>query len=526
MSAKILERLRKKALDLVMDNKPDEVRETLEQIKTLEEMMAASTKKQEGIESIKTADTLEQRPVLDLVTQRLNKEQELLKVQSDRAQKLKNKGVNDPYYKKYDEGSIFSGANTYDDYLELIEDYAQREANYLGSRADYKGVPYENRLEIATNRFKREANKDIINSKLYINYGGKDLDDVGGFTTNSPKELQIQENFNVYADDLLANFKQGKDVIPYKGNDGLVYTNADEIKKVKQIEEKEALDKLRADKEAIFKEHEYVKQAYKSNYDPTLKPDFSREGYTSYKNKVYNRLKKGTYIKRDRNMNPVLDEEGNVQFLDWSKQSDLIDIQYQKQLEATMPPGGSLAYIKAKIPNLEKGHELMKTRRLAILDQDDPVNLKQIQYPTFFTTEPRNKIHIRLETDLVKVLDGIKDLSSTLLRSADSKKMLTKLERTRNAIVKDMKLLGLESRILNDTTGKFRAYGQAFYDSGQLVNSLKGVKKFNYIGSSLDLDPSKMNRNIKKLDGDFVLPDGFKDGGFASFQEVLEYNNG
>ena len=64
MSAKILERLRKKALDLVMDNKPDEVRETLEQIKTLEEMMAASTKKQEGIESIKTADTLEQRPVL------------------------------------------------------------------------------------------------------------------------------------------------------------------------------------------------------------------------------------------------------------------------------------------------------------------------------------------------------------------------------------------------------------------------------------------------------------------------------
>ena len=104
--------------------------------------------------------------------------------------------------------------------------------------------------------------------------------------------------------------------------------------------------------------------------------------------------------------------------------------------------------------------------------------------------------------------------------------MLKKLERTRNAIVKDMKLLGLESRILNDTTGKFRAYGQAFYDSGQLVNSLKGVKKFNYIGSSLDLDPSKMNRNIKKLDGDFVLPDGFKDGGFASFQEVLEYNNG
>ncbi len=130
-----------------------------------------------------SARSLDAEIIIIFLSGSLNKEQELLKVQSDRAQKLKNKGVNDPYYKKYDEGSIFSGANTYDDYLELIEDYAQREANYLGSRADYKGVPYENRLEIATNRFKREANKDIINRKLYINYGGKDLDDVGCFTT-------------------------------------------------------------------------------------------------------------------------------------------------------------------------------------------------------------------------------------------------------------------------------------------------------------------------------------------------------
>ena len=93
-------------------------------------------------------------------------------------------------------------------------------------------------------------------------------------------------------------------------------------------------------------------------------------------------------------------------------------------------------------------------------------------------------------------------------------------------IVKDMKILGLESRILNEKTNKFRAYGQAFYDSGQLINSLKGIKKFNYIGSDLDLDPSKMNRNIQNVDGDFVLPDGFEDGGFASFEEVLEYNDG
>ncbi len=32
--------------------------------------------------------------------------------------------------------------------------------------------------------------------------------------------------------------------------------------------------------------------------------------------------------------------------------------------------------------------------------------------------------------------------------------------------------------------------------------------------------------NIQNVDGEFVLPDGFEDGGFASFEEVLEYNNG
>ena len=530
MSGKLVEALRKKAFKLVMDEKPDEAREALKQIKIVEDQMKKSEQKKIGLETVTTADTLEQRPVLDLVAQRLQREQELLKVQADRAKKFKNKGVNDPYYERYiKEDSSFSGANTWDEYQKIIKSRAMREANILANHPDYKGRPYDFRLEAATNYLNRAANKDILNKKLYINYGGKDINDVGGYTTNTPKELQDQENFNVYADDLLDNFKAGNDVIPYKGKDGLVYTNADEINRVKQVEELEVSQKDRYTLQEYLDETGYtpaVTGKKSKSYDPTLKPDFTREGYTNYKNKVYNRLKKGVYIKRDRNMNPLLDKNGEVILLDWSKQNDLIDIQYQKQLEAEMPPGGSLAYIKAKIPNLEKGHELMKTRRLAILDADDPVNLKQIQYPTFFTTEPRNKIHIRLETDLVKVLDGIKDLSSTLLRSADSKKMLKKLERTRDAIIKDMKTLGLESRILNEKKGKFRAYGKAFYDSGQLINSLKGVKKFNYIGSSLDLDPSKMNRNIKNVDGEFVLPDGFEDGGFASFEEVLEYNNG
>ena len=120
-----------------------------------------------------------------------------------------------------------------------------REANILGSHPEYRNTPYDIRLEIATNVIKRQANKDILNKKLYINYGGRDLNDVGGYTTNTPKELQDQENFNVYADDLLDNFYAGNDVIPYKGNDGLVYTNADEINRVKQVEEIEYREGLR-----------------------------------------------------------------------------------------------------------------------------------------------------------------------------------------------------------------------------------------------------------------------------------------
>lgn len=530
MSGKLVEALRKKALNFALEGKPDNAREALEQIKIIEKEMAKSEQKKTGIETVTTADTLEQRPAVDLMAQRLQRERELLEAQANKAKKSKNTGVNDPYYQRYiKEDSRFGNANTADEYQKIINDYAMREANILGSHPDYRNTPYDIRLEIATNAIKRQANKDILNKKLYINYGGKDINEVGGYTTNTPKELQDQENFNVYADDLLDNFYAGNDVIPYKGQDGLIYTNADEIKKVKQVEELEVSQRDKFTLQDILSSSDYnVSKKTKPsiyNYDPTLKTDFSKQGYTGYKNKVYNRLKKGVYIKRDVKGKPILDEDGNVQFLDWDKQSDLIEINVQRDKDAKTPPGvNKLIYIEPKIPNLEKGHELMKTRRLAILDQGDKVNLKQIQYPTFFTTEPRNKIHIRLETDLVRVLDGIKDLSSTLLRSADSKKTLKKLERTRDAIIRDMKTLGLESRIFNEKTGKFKAYGQAFYDSGQLINSLRGVKKFSYIGSNLDLDPSKMNRNIKNVDGEFVLPDGFEDGGFASFEEVLEYN--
>ena len=166
MSAKLINILRKKAYDFAMDENPDKAREALAQIKILEDQMKESAQKKIGIETVTTADTLAERPVLDLVAQRLQKEQELLKVQADRAKNFKSKGVNDPYYKRYMKESIFSGANTWDEYQKLIKSYAMREANILGNHPDFKGRPYEFRLEAATNRFNTAADKDILNKKL------------------------------------------------------------------------------------------------------------------------------------------------------------------------------------------------------------------------------------------------------------------------------------------------------------------------------------------------------------------------
>jgi len=84
-------------------------------------------------------------------------------------------------------------------------------------------------------------------------------------------------------------------------------------------------------------------------------------------------------------------------------------------------------------------------------------------------------------------------------------------------------MLGVESRIFNEKTGKYRAYGKAFYDAGQLINSLKGNKKFSYIGSDFDLNTQRKNLNIIKEGGEYFLPDGFEKGGFASIEEMLEY---
>ena len=488
-----------------------------------------STKKEEALNTLKKGSELEKRNVLDLATQQQIKTNELLAVKQKYKEAIQAQKNNIDFVNKYAKNDSKFGTeiNTWDDYLKVIDDNIDREAMILKDQAGYRDTSDEYRKDVARTILLKMAKNDYLDRRLYMEHGGKNLSgaDDGRYTQNIPKELEIQENFNVYADNLMANKENY--VFPFKGKDGLIYRNKNEIDKVKKLEKKEIEDaqKLQFEIEATRKATLDQAQLSSGKYgDPTMKPRFDIGGYTSYKNKVFNRLKRGVYVQRDFNFQPILDDKGNVKVLDWDKSSDLIEIDSQRNIEKRS--GDSLIYIQPKIPNLQKGHELMKVRREQLLANSDDVNLKQITYPTFFTTEPRNKIHIKLETDLSNVLDEIKSLSSGLLLKSGSKDRIRILENTRKAIEKDMKTLGLESRILNEATGKFRQYGQAFNDAGQLINSLKGIKAFQYIGSDLDIGTGKLNKNIVQVDGVFALPDGFEDGGFASFEEVLEYDNG
>ena len=446
-------------------------------------------------------------------------------------------GVNDQFYKRYvNEDSKFSPDNaTWNDYKEDIRDYAIREANLLGSRPEYRNLTFDQRYDIAERQLTKMAHTDFLTRQMYLDYGGESINDVGGYQIKSPNDLKTQENFNVYADRLIDEFESGQRVLPYKGKDGLVYTNAEEIKKIKQVELKEAEDlkklkdemKAKRDAEEIQKAKEQIEiEEAPTKGDPTASGYFKKAGYTAYRNKVYDRLRDGVYIRRDRlTLEPILDDEGNFEYLDRKRYLDRINIDLQKEIEKNT--GEKLIHIEPKIPNLEKGHELMKVRRIALYGEGDDfakTQIEQVKYPTFFTTEPRNKIHIKLENELQIVLDEIKDLSSPMLRKTrEGQNALKRLIRTRDAIVKDMTMLGVESRIFNEKTGKYRAYGKAFYDAGQLINSLKGNKKFSYIGSDFDLNTQRKNLNIIKEGGEYFLPDGYEKGGFASIQEMLEY---
>tara|TARA_Y100000592_G_scaffold74043_1_gene115450 strand:- start:1500 stop:3146 length:1647 start_codon:yes stop_codon:yes gene_type:complete len=188
---------------------------------------------------------------------------------------------------------------------------------------------------------------------------------------------------------------------------------------------------------------------------------------------------------------------------------------------------------KPIIPTLEKGHELMRVRREELFRSGDQANVDQVAYPTFFTNFVRNRMHIKLEEHLVDYLKQYKEMKQNpMIRNSKTYKNIDgltvkDLEKRINAIKLDMTTLGTPSKIFDEATGKFRLYGKAFENPLQLYKSIrKKNKKLHYINTKLDKDPftySKEGTFAKK--GEVFLDAGFKDGGFASIEEVLKYAN-
>jgi len=237
MSAKLINILRKKAYDFAMDENPDKAREALAQIKILEDQMKESAQKKIGIETVTTADTLTERPVLDLVAQRLQKEQELLKVQDNRAKAIKDK-FNNPNYETYKKMSRFDpNHSTWEDYIKDIQSEAIRETNIMKDSPNYKYLTTDAQLKIARENMVKEAQDDFLKRQMFLDFGGFGDEFL-------PDNLKKMENFSAYADNVINEFKSGERVLPYKAKDGLIYNNADQINKVKQAEKLE-LEQLR-----------------------------------------------------------------------------------------------------------------------------------------------------------------------------------------------------------------------------------------------------------------------------------------
>ena len=188
---------------------------------------------------------------------------------------------------------------------------------------------------------------------------------------------------------------------------------------------------------------------------------------------------------------------------------------------------------KQYIPDIRKGHETMIEARRTMYRGADEANLEQVKYPTFFTNDTRNRMHIKLEEHLMDYLDQLRDFKSNYMTRRLKKKnihgnTIKDLETKIAAIKKDMTNLGLPSRLYDPKTRTFRLYGKAFDNPLQLYKSIqKKNKKLYYINTGLDKDPFTYSKKGTFQKGKNIFLDaGFKDGGFASLEEVLEYNNG
>tara|TARA_A100001201_G_scaffold15188_2_gene18372 strand:+ start:126 stop:2030 length:1905 start_codon:yes stop_codon:yes gene_type:complete len=205
---------------------------------------------------------------------------------------------------------------------------------------------------------------------------------------------------------------------------------------------------------------------------------------------------------------------------------------YTKQEEALYEK------FRSQIKGLQRGHELMKVRRIEIFNKFGKDNriLNHVKYPRFFTNPQRNGIHRVLENAIFENRSRFRDLEKQLKDMPylpDSAKQSfrneqKKIKQTLKDISYDMKQLGLVTQVINDNGKGYKTYGKGFTNPEQLMKSINEEQTFRFL-------TSKMSTNVAsdRIEDAAGMPSvknyliaGMKDGGLVSVEEMLGSDNG
>ena len=269
-----------------------------------------------------------------------------------------------------------------------------------------------------------------------------------------------------------------------------------------------------------------AKQKYTSNKFQLIKkenPDAIPQDYPSYKNFMIALEKEADQINAE-NLNKLpeitsaIPEFKMVPKTKKQSNSEVKATAFEEQYKNRI-----YSLWQDKIPDLIAGHELMVKRLMEIGDKRF---LEQVKYPVFFTNSTRNMAHIRLENSLVKLRNRRMELTSGVKLRNRNREKINEINRIIKNINDDMVALGVETRLYDPVSKKFKIYGKAFSSPKQLYDSIQEKQNLKFLGS-LDQKYDVLNQDTPKyvsLEGNqFVLPEGFEEGGFASIEEVLEY---
>jgi len=269
-----------------------------------------------------------------------------------------------------------------------------------------------------------------------------------------------------------------------------------------------------------------AKQKYISNKFQLIKkinPDAIPQDYPSYKNFMIALEKEADQINAE-NLNKLpeittsIPEFKMVPKTKKQSTSEFKATAFQEEYKNRM-----YSLWQDKIPDIIAGHELMVKRLMEIGDKRF---LEQVKYPVFFTNRTRNMAHIRLENSLVKLRNRRMELTSGKNLRNRNREKINKINSIIKNINDDMAALGVETRLYDPVSKKFKIYGKAFSSPKQLYDSIQKKQNLKFLGS-LDQKYDVLNQDtpdyISLEENQFFLPEGFEKGGFASIEEVLEY---